>query len=237
MKDVEIIGMLKTYISKTLVGMGALKGANCRIKSIEKSGGLNTVTFIWTDTDGTSKESTMLVLDGTNGQDGVSPTITVKESTDSSYILTITDALGSYDTPNLKGGGGGGGASALSDLTDVQLSSLADGNALIYDGTASKWVNVELATVATTGSYNDLSDKPSIPDAQIQSDWEEADNTKVDYIKNKPTLGTAAAKDSTDTVTEDSTALVESGGVFTAIDNARGDVTETQYSAIASILS
>lgn len=211
MKDVEIIGMLKTYISQTLVGMGALKGANCRIKSIVKSGDLNTVTFIWTDTDGTSKESTMLVLDGTSGIDGVSPTIVVKESTDTKYILTITDATGSFDTPNLKGSGGGGGASALSDLTDVQLTSLAAGNALIYDATAEKWVNMALATVATSGSYNDLSDKP--------------------------TLGTAAAKASTDTVTEDSTALVESGGVFTAIDNARGDVTETQYSAIASILS
>ena len=46
----------------------------------------------------------------------------------------------------------------------------------------------DLKTVATTGSYNDLTDKPTIPDAQIQSDWNEADNTKVDYIKNKPDL-------------------------------------------------
>jgi hypothetical protein len=237
MKDVEIIGMLKTYISQTLVGMGALKGANCRIKSIVKSGDLNTVTFIWTDTDGTSKESTMLVLDGTSGIDGVSPTIVVKESTDTKYILTITDATGSFDTPNLKGGGGSGGASALSELTDVQLTSLAAGNALIYNDTAEKWVNMALAAVATSGSYDDLSDKPTIPDAQIQSDWAQSDNTKKDFIKNKPTLGAAAAKASTDTVTEDSTALVESGGVFTAIENARGDVTEAQYSAIASILS
>ena len=46
----------------------------------------------------------------------------------------------------------------------------------------------DLKTVATTGSYNDLTDKPTIPDAQVQSDWTEADNTKVDYIKNKPDL-------------------------------------------------
>lgn len=43
-----------------------------------------------------------------------------------------------------------------------------------------------LATVATTGSYNDLTDKPSIPAAQVQSDWNQTDNTQVDYIKNKP---------------------------------------------------
>ena len=42
-----------------------------------------------------------------------------------------------------------------------------------------------LATVATSGSYNDLSNKPTIPAAQIQSDWTQTDNTKKDFIKNK----------------------------------------------------
>lgn len=155
MKDVEIIGMLKSYVSKTLVGMGALKGANCRIKSIVKTTGLNTVTFVWTDTDGVSKESTMLVYDGekgetgatgatgATGEDGFSPTITVKTSTSDTYILTITDANGSYDTPNLKGSGGGS-ASNLSDLSDVSLSELAQGNILVYDSTESKWKNTAL---------------------------------------------------------------------------------------------
>lgn len=46
----------------------------------------------------------------------------------------------------------------------------------------------ELSEVATSGDYDDLSNKPTIPAAQVQSDWEEADSTKVDYIKNKPNL-------------------------------------------------
>lgn len=33
--------------------------------------------------------------------------------------------------------------------------------------------------------------KPTIPAAQVQSDWNEADNTKADYIKNKPTIPAA----------------------------------------------
>jgi hypothetical protein len=37
-----------------------------------------------------------------------------------------------------------------------------------------------------------LSNKPTIPAAQIQSDWTQADNTKKDYIKNKPSLATVA---------------------------------------------
>lgn len=43
-----------------------------------------------------------------------------------------------------------------------------------------------LATVATSGSYNDLGNKPSIPSAQIQSDWTQASSGSLDYIKNKP---------------------------------------------------
>lgn len=45
-----------------------------------------------------------------------------------------------------------------------------------------------LATVATSGDYRDLSHKPTIPDAQVQSDWSQSDNTKKDFIKNKPNL-------------------------------------------------
>ena len=49
-----------------------------------------------------------------------------------------------------------------------------------------------LATVATSGSYDDLTDKPTIPAAQVQSDWSQADSSAVDYIKNKPSLSEVA---------------------------------------------
>ena len=45
-----------------------------------------------------------------------------------------------------------------------------------------------LSTVASSGDYDDLLNKPSIPSAQIQADWEQSDNTKLDYIKNKPVI-------------------------------------------------
>ena len=45
-----------------------------------------------------------------------------------------------------------------------------------------------LATVATTGDYDDLSNKPTIPAAQIQSDYAQSNSAAVDYIKNKPDL-------------------------------------------------
>lgn len=42
-----------------------------------------------------------------------------------------------------------------------------------------------------SGDYNDLTNKPTIPAAQIQSDWSQSDNTQLDYIKNKPTIPAA----------------------------------------------
>ena len=56
----------------------------------------------------------------------------------------------------------------------------------------------ELAEVATSGSYNDLVDKPEIPSGQIQSDWAQDDDQEVDFIKNKPDLAPVATSGSYD---------------------------------------
>ena len=47
-----------------------------------------------------------------------------------------------------------------------------------------------LAAVATSGSYNDLSNKPTIPAAQVNSDWNATSG--VAQILNKPALATVA---------------------------------------------
>ena len=46
-----------------------------------------------------------------------------------------------------------------------------------------------LATVATSGSYNDLTNKPTIPAAQVNADWSAASG--VAAILNKPTIPTS----------------------------------------------
>lgn len=173
MKDVEIIGMLKSYINQILVGMGAQKGAPCTIKSITDNEGVHTVTFEWTDTEGIKHESQMIVRDGAKGDtgpagpegtDGISPEITVKTSTGDTYILTITTATGSFDTPNLKGGGGGG-ASKLSELSDVDLTDLEVGDILVYqeqtveDQTVGVWVVARpLTSISVNGVTQTITD-------------------------------------------------------------------------------
>jgi hypothetical protein len=52
------------------------------------------------------------------------------------------------------------------------------------------------APAGTTGQYvrgdGSLATFPTVPDAQVQSDWAQGSSGSVDFIKNKPTLGTAA---------------------------------------------
>lgn len=57
---------------------------------------------------------------GETGADGVSPTVAVKTSTGSQYVLTVTDANGSFDTPNLKGADGEGAGDMLATTYDPQ---------------------------------------------------------------------------------------------------------------------
>lgn len=63
--DIVTLALAKKFTKDTVIGLGALKGAPCRIKSIEKSNGVSTVTFEWEGLDGTIRTSDMSVEDGT----------------------------------------------------------------------------------------------------------------------------------------------------------------------------
>ena len=41
------------------------------------------------------------------------------------------------------------------------------------------------------GDYNSLTNKPTIPAAQVQADWQQNDSTQPDYIKNRPSMPSA----------------------------------------------
>ena len=97
------------------------------------------------------------------------------------------------------------GASASKTLTDLQLDYNGDlvptfadipiptkTSELTNDGSDNTSTYVEadkLATVATSGNYNDLSNKPTIPAAQVNADWNAVSG--VAEILNKPTIPAA----------------------------------------------
>lgn len=70
---------------------------------------------------------------------------------------------------------GGGGASALSDLTDVDISGTVQGGKVLkYNAVEEKWA-------------------PGDDSGNVQSDWNESDPTSGAYILNKPTIPSAIA--------------------------------------------
>ena len=91
-------------------------------------------------------------------------------------IKTINgqSVLGSGDLTVTTSAAWGGITGTLSAQTDLQNALNAKAN------------NADLATVATSGSYNDLSNKPTIPAAQVNSDWNATSG--VAQILNKPDL-------------------------------------------------
>lgn len=76
----------------------------------------------------------------------------------------------------------------------ANLSWQPTDNAALASALNAKADTSSLATVATTGDYGDLLNKPTIPAAQVQSDWNQATTTAVDYIKNKPTIPTKTSQ-------------------------------------------
>lgn len=55
----------RKYTDMSIVGLGSIRGANCTVKDIVHQDGVNTVTFEWVGTDGTTKTREMSVYDGT----------------------------------------------------------------------------------------------------------------------------------------------------------------------------
>ncbi len=116
----------------------------------------------------------------------------------------------------------GAAPAALNTLAELAaaLNNDQDYAATITSQLALKANAASLATVATSGSYNDLNNRPSIPAAQvnsdwnassgvaqilnkptipaaqIQSDWTQTNNVALDFIKNKPILAAVATSGS-----------------------------------------
>lgn len=68
--DVIGLGLANSYTDEEVAGGGAIKGKNCTVDDISKSGKKNTVRFKWTLDDGTVLTGNMEVLDGEDGAPG-----------------------------------------------------------------------------------------------------------------------------------------------------------------------
>ena len=90
--NIETLVAAKKFTSETVLGGGAVVGKNVTISSITPIDGGNKVTFSYTLDDGTVKTSTMDVMDGKNGIDGKSPSITI-EANDNWFVDGIDTGI------------------------------------------------------------------------------------------------------------------------------------------------
>ena len=79
----------------------------------------------------------------------------------------------------------------LSQLTDINITgSPADDSILQYNSSTGEWDVVSGSGIGFSGNYNDLTNKPTIPAAQVNSNWNAVSG--VSQILNKPNLATVA---------------------------------------------
>ena len=99
-------------------------------------------------------------------------------------ITGATKCKITYDSKGLVTAGADLQASDIPDISATYQTKLDANNKLSTDYISG------LATVATSGDYGDLSNKPIIPAAQVNSDWNA--NSGIAQILNKPTLSVVA---------------------------------------------
>jgi hypothetical protein len=154
---------------------------------------------------------------GSGGTGGGGSSLTLKVNGVNNVVQNVLDLVegtGINITDNGDGSvtftntGGGGGSVSWGSIVGTLTNQIDLTNAL-----ALKANSADLGAVAFSNDYNDLDNlptipaaqvnsdwnavsgvaeilnKPTIPAAQIQSDWNQSDNTQVDFIKNKPTIG------------------------------------------------
>jgi len=137
------------------VGFGALQQANLRwggtvdaststittLTDIGVSEGLTAGGPIPTPSDELS--GLYFVVD-TGGSNINLPNVSGETLTPGDWVLCIDQAQGYIALDVSAGGGGGGGASKLVDLTDVNITNVADQELLQYQALSGKWVNVNM---------------------------------------------------------------------------------------------
>lgn len=172
---------------------------------------------------------------GTDGQDGISPNISVKTNTNDEYVLTITDADGSFDTPNLKGQGGSTGTVDYTELinkpkinnvelngnktlNDLGIQQTVVSETQPTDPSVKVWIDPSGDSIVVPEKTSDLindsgfissESDPTVPNHvknitqnNINS-WNEKSNFSGSYndLSNKPTIPTFSYDSSSGTLT------------------------------------
>lgn len=120
----------------------------------------------------------------------VDKTTTVNSHALSSNVTVTSSDVGLNNVDNT--------SDANKPVSTATQTALNAKQAAITTGSSSQYLKGDLtlgttptlSTVATTGAYSDLTGKPTIPSAQVNSDWNSSSG--LSQILNKPSLSTVA---------------------------------------------
>jgi hypothetical protein len=149
---------------------------------------------------GVNEDATTVTVTSSTGADATIPAAT----TAAAGVLTAADktklngvAAGAEANVNADWNAASGDAQILNKpaLGTAAAADTTDFATAAQGTTADSAVQPgDLAVVATTGSYTDLTNKPSIPAAQVNADWDAVSG--VSQILNKPSLAPVATSGS-----------------------------------------
>ena len=196
---------IKSFNGQTLLGPGAFKIATNKVlgRTSSDSGEVEQIDLIniddlglAKDTDIPTKVSDLANDEGYTTNKGTVTNVSAGTTQVSGLSLLVNNGT---STPTI--------TTSISNAANFRAAIGAGTSNLTIGTTATTakagnyqptWSQVtekpSFATVATSGSYNDLSNKPSIPAAQVQSNWNATSGMGV--ILNKPNLSTVATSGS-----------------------------------------
>lgn len=148
--DMVVLALAKKYTKDSLVGIGALKGSPCTIKSKTSITGGTRVTFAWEDTEGVEHTETVDLMNGNDGADG----------SDGADGVSVTGLSIS----------GGHLFCTLSDGTSIDAGALPSGGAEIDDSTTA--LDKTWSSSKISGELSELSDSKVSLDKLSSDDFD-----------------------------------------------------------------
>ena len=221
----KVYAILLNYIDETLAGAGALKGASCQIQSITEITGGHRITFAWELNDGTSQTSTLDVMNGADGDDGVGIASIEKTGTSGlvdTYTITYTD--GDTDTFTVTNGKDGEDGSQVS-ITQIQTTGTKIAEVDI-DGTITELY----APDGGGGGGSDYSSEIASLSTENSTQTSELSSLSAENSTQTSELASLSAENSTQTSelgslsSENSTQATEIGSLTTATSENAGAI-------------
>ena len=235
--DIITYILSKKYTNDSLDGIGAVKGAPCRISKIEPVEGGNKITFAWTSNSGVESTNTLIVKDGEQGN-GIAKVEKIKtvDFVDT-YRMTFDDgSTFEYEVAN--GSSSGSGKIDIIKVNGVELPVIDKavdieipeyiyiGNTEPTDENIVLWVNPDETGSAGGGSYSGTSGidiggikkNQTFNNAKLQ---EMFDMLLHPYEKPTMTLGINPAKTIYDKVAETLASITINANVTKKTENIK----------------